>query len=109
MQLSITARRVPLTEACRRHIERRFDFALARLWPTVQSASVRIKDINGPRGGKDKVCTADVRLRGVGTIRIEQVDADLTAAIDRAADRVATTARRRMRQRRRRFRADKAA
>ncbi len=69
-------------------VQRRLEFALGRFSSRVRSLSVRLKDLNGPRGGHDKQCQLDVRLiRPKRVIIIEDVDAEIETAISRAADR----------------------
>jgi len=69
-------------------VRRRLEFALGRFSSRVRSLSVRLTDVNGPRGGRDKQCQLDVRLlRPRRVIIIEDVDAEVEAAISRAADR----------------------
>ena len=71
-------------------IQRRFGFALGRFDGRIHSITVRIIDINGPRGGIDKQCRVTVRMRGgARPIVIEDIDADAGVAIDRLADRTA--------------------
>jgi ribosome-associated translation inhibitor RaiA len=57
---------------------------------------VQLSDINGPRGGIDKRCQIEVQLKGTPNVVIEDVEADLYAAIDRAAERVGRTVARRL-------------
>lgn len=69
---------------------RRLEFALGRFGSRVHSLTVRLTDLNGPRGGVDKKCLIAIRLRSPRrAIVIEDVDADATMAISRAADRAA--------------------
>jgi hypothetical protein len=67
---------------------RRLEFALGRFHGRIRSVTVRVADVNGPRGGVDKTCLVTIRLdaskRGVV---IEDTDVDAAVAIDRAADR----------------------
>lgn len=68
----------------------RFAFALGRFGTHVQSLSVRLRDLNGPRGGEDKSCTVVVQLHGSPReIVVQETDGDTAAAISRAADRTA--------------------
>ncbi len=70
--------------------QRRLDFALGRFAGRVRSLSVRLTDLNGPRGGMDKKCLIAVRLsRPRRVIVIEDVDTDAAVVISRAAERVA--------------------
>ncbi len=52
---------------------------------------MRLSDINGPGGGADKRCHLQVVLAGLPDVVVEDVEADLHAAIDRAADRAGRT------------------
>src|SRR5690349_19560107 len=74
--------------------------ALGRLRDSVTAAVVRLRDVNGPRGGIDKACRIVVRLRGRGTSVAEAVDRDLYAAIDAAAAKLGRSVRRHLRRRR---------
>jgi len=44
------------------NLERKIQFALDRFWPMIQRLEVHMKDVNGPRGGEDKLCTIRARL-----------------------------------------------
>jgi ribosome-associated translation inhibitor RaiA len=87
MHLEIRAR-LGLSEALKRTIERRMAFALGRFGARVSAVTVWLSDVNGPRGGVDKACQVQVALAGGPPVRVEDRDADLYAAIARAADRV---------------------
>ena len=100
MRMHVRSRGFELTDALRAHAERRLLFALSRFGRRLQSVLLRIDDVNGPRGGADKRCQIVARLAPWGDVRVEELDGDLYAAIDRAADRLARavareTARRR--------------
>lgn len=69
-------------------LHRRLDFALGRFAGRVRSLTVRLRDLNGPRGGVDKACTIAIQLdRPRRTIVVEDVDAEPEAAIGRATQR----------------------
>lgn len=91
MQIEIHAHDFPLTEDLRAHVERRFQFAVGRFQDQLLSVIVRLSDINGPRGGVDKHCQVQIRLRGLPKIVIKDTEADLYVAVDRAADRSGRT------------------
>jgi ribosome-associated translation inhibitor RaiA len=57
---------------------------------------VRIADLNGPRGGVDRQCRITVDVRPSRTVILEETDADLYRAIDRAAHRVGQSVRRQL-------------
>ena len=96
MQIEIQARGFKLTEALRTQAERRVRFALGSTSGRVRSVVMRLVDENGPRGGVDKRCTIRAALPGVPPVVIEQQEADLYVAIDRAADRAGRAVARRL-------------
>lgn len=96
MQLDIQARGFTLTEALRQHSERRLRFALGPASGRLRSVSMRLSDVNGPRGGMDKRCVLRACATGAPAVVISHVETDIYAAIDRAADRLARTLTRRL-------------
>ncbi len=82
--------------AVRERIERRLDFALGRFGDQVRRVSIYLADVNGPRGGVDKLCRIAAELPGHGRAVVEGVDDSLSAAIDRTADRVGQAVSRRL-------------
>lgn len=71
-------------------VQRRLEFALGRFAGRIRSLQVRLSDVNGPRGGRDKKCLIAVRLTSPSRIVIvEDVDADETVVVCRATERVA--------------------
>src|SRR5688572_19150419 len=100
--MDVCALNFKLTTAIERHVKDRIRLALgvAGVAAAVAGAMVRLRDINGDRGGVDKACRIVVWLRGRGAIVVEAVDRVLYAAIDAAAARLREAARRRLRRRR---------
>jgi putative sigma-54 modulation protein len=96
MQIDIQARGFKLTTGLRTHAERRLRFALGSTSGRLRSIVMRLADENGPRGGVDKRCTIRANLPGGPPVMIEQQEADLYVAIDRAADRAARAVSRRL-------------
>jgi ribosome-associated translation inhibitor RaiA len=89
-----------LTPPLLRHVKRRVKLALAPARPSVTGVRVRLRDLNGPRGGVDKRCRIVTRLRGRGSVVVDAVDRDLYAAVDAAAAKVREAVRRRRKRRR---------
>ena len=96
MQIDVQALGFELTPALRTHTERRLHFALGRSDGQVSRLWVRLSDLNGPRGGEDKRCHVRITLTGAPEVVIEDTEADLYVAIDRAADRAGRTVARRL-------------
>ena len=72
--------------------EQRARFVLRRLSWLVPQASIRLSDVNGPRGGVDKRCQIEFTTQGSGRIVSTAMAADwrvaLEAALARAARRI---------------------
>jgi ribosomal subunit interface protein len=96
MRIDIQARGFDLTEGLRDHTVRRLQFALGWASHDVRTVRVRLFDINGPRGGEDKRCRIQVAFPGTPNVVIEDTEADLYVAIDRAADRAERAVTRRL-------------
>ncbi len=91
MQIDIQARDFTLTDALRDHAERRLHFALTCCDDHIQKIVMRLSDINGPRGGKDKRCHLQVVLSGLPDVVVEDIETDMYIAIDRATGRAGRT------------------
>jgi len=94
MEIEIRVQGTDFAEAIRRYAGRRIRFALGRLGPRVGRVMVRISDINGVRGGVDQCCHITAELPPKGQLVVDQVDADLFTAIDRASERIGEALRR---------------
>lgn len=99
MRISIQTQGFSLTEALREYVTRRLDHALQRRKLWVQHVEVHLGDVNGPRGGVDKLCAIMVKTTRLPVMVIKDLGSDLYAVIDRAADRVGATVDRRIAQR----------
>lgn len=96
MQIDIRSRGFTLTPALGEYTERRLRFALVHAGDRVRRVAVRLFDVHDPRGGIAKRCRIQVTLNGLAAVVIEDAEADLYLAIDRAADRVGRTVARRL-------------
>ena len=103
MRFSVSGDRVKVTTGLREYIDRCLYFALGRFGPAIDHVSVRVGDVNGPRGGVDKHCQIVVKLRASGSssIAVEDNDEDLYSAVVRASNRVGRTVARAIERKRR--------
>ena len=60
MRLRMAARGIELSVDLADYVRRRAHFSLGRFAGRIRSLSIRLADVNGPRGGIDKLC--DIRL-----------------------------------------------
>ena len=96
MRIDIQSRGFALTHALREYAERRLRFALVHAGDRTLRVTVRLVDVNGPRGGIDKRCRIQATLNGLGELVIEDTQTNLYLAIDRAADRAGRNVMRRL-------------
>jgi len=96
VKILIKASNFSLTDTLHFYAERRLRFALTSCDAYIQRIVMRLSDINGPRGGVDKCCRVQVILDGLPDVVVNDIEADLYIAIDRAANRAGRTVRRRL-------------
>jgi ribosome-associated translation inhibitor RaiA len=95
----IRATGLPIDSADRAYVRRKLAVKLGKFGRAVERVSVRIDDVNGPRGGVDKVCTIKVVLAGTPSVVVAQHDTSLKAALDAAMQRAERTVRRAVQRR----------
>ena len=88
MEVEVRILDTDLADAVRNYTVRRLRFALGRFASRMGRIVVRISDTNGVRGGIDQSCHISAELRPSGRVVLDQSDADLFTAIDRASERV---------------------
>lgn len=103
MQLEIQARNFSLTRAIHGFTKRRMHFSFSKHFSKLKCVIVRLTDINGPKGGRDKRCQIQVVLPGLADTVVEHTAANLYAAIDRAAERASQSVDRKLNRRRERL------
>lgn len=79
---------VDLDDDDRAYIRRRLGMKLGKFAGAIERVSVRVLDVNGPRGGTDKRCRVKVVLAGQDSVVVEATDPTQRTAIDAALDRV---------------------
>lgn len=87
MRIFFRIRRIDDADSVRTYAERRLHFSLGRFAAHIERVLVQLEDVNGPRGGVDKVCQIAVRLRPSGTVFVEESDGDVFAGVARAVER----------------------
>lgn len=87
MQVHMVSPQFSLTPALREYLERRLQAAFAPLGGKIAEIVVRLRDLNGPRGGCDMQCQVSVTMPGKPAVVIREVQENMYNAIDRAVKR----------------------
>ncbi len=101
MEMTVQTQGFALTSAIYRRTRSQLDSALTSFRDAVVSVDVYLKDVNGPKGGVDKVALVRIHLTTQQTLAIETTNANLDAAILLTARRAKRTVRRTLGKRRR--------
>jgi CBS domain-containing protein len=91
---------VELGDDDRRYIRRKLGMKLGKFADAIERVSVRVEDVNGPRGGVDQSCRIKVVLSGLPSVFVQKQDASRDAAIDGALAGAERAVRRSVRKRR---------
>ena len=91
---------IDLDQDNRTHIRRRLDRKLGKFATSIERVSVRLKDVNGPRGGVDQACRIKVVLRNFPSVVFEKQDVSLDRAVSGALVGVERSVRRSLQRRR---------
>lgn len=68
------------------HVETRMYFALGRFGSRIQRSIVRLRDLNGPKGGLDKHCQIQLFLSDGGQLLIEKRAESWLDVVDAATE-----------------------
>jgi ribosome-associated translation inhibitor RaiA len=91
---------VQLDQEQREYIRRKLGARLTKFARSIERVTVRVTDVNGPRGGVDQVCRIKVVLTGLPSVVVEERHADARAAIDAALRAIQRPVRRAVDRRR---------
>lgn len=97
---SIRVDGLSIDESDREYIRRRLGEKLGRHAKSVERVSVRLRDVNGPRGGVDVQCRIKVVLRGVPSVVVEHQAARFRPALTAALAGAERTVRRTVQRKR---------
>lgn len=86
--------RDPKAESLREWASQRVVFAFRRHPWAAPRATIRLSDLNGPRGGLDKECVIELSAAGAAPVIIRAVASNWYAALNRALARASVTLQR---------------
>jgi putative sigma-54 modulation protein len=88
MKIAVRFLGLPPSEALREHSERQALFHLSRFGQDLDSVEIRIRDVNGPRGGEDMECKVSAQGPRVGFASIADLSGDAYASVGMALSRL---------------------
>lgn len=88
MEIAVRVRNIEWNDDLEERVHRSIGFATDRHQSRIAKVSVYLADLNGPRGGVDKLCQITADLKGSGPVMILEKGDDLLAAVNRAARRL---------------------
>lgn len=94
MIVEVRSRNLELTPAAEAHFQDQFSKVLSSFGHRVRGVTVRLDDINGPRGGVDKLCRVTVHFTRGGTLVAEGRGENIGQAAAFAATRTRARVRR---------------
>ena len=91
MTVQVRFRNVPNSPVVLEYAIRRAHQHLSRFGRQVSEVTIRLKDLNGPRGGCDKHCQITARGPRLGPVSVRETREDTFAGLDVALERLART------------------
>jgi len=89
MQVYMLARGFMITPALRTYLDRRLRASLVPAKDKIQDIAIRLRDLNGPRGGRDMLCQVSITIPGHPTVLVKEIQENMYSAIDGAIKRAA--------------------
>lgn len=96
MKLRLVTRGIELTADLNEYVARRIHFALGRFAGNIRSVTIRLADVNGPRGGVDKCCHIRVDVRSRQQVIVHECQGNIHAAVAFAVERADRAVRRQL-------------
>jgi putative sigma-54 modulation protein len=94
MHIHMVSNEFWMTPSLREYLESRVRIAFSALRSRAVDISVRLRDLNGPKGGRDMMCQVTVAIPGQPEVVIKDVQENMYTAIDKAVKRAAYRATR---------------
>lgn len=89
MQVYMLAKGFMITPALSNYLERRIGMSLSPAKDRIQNIAIRLRDLNGPRGGRDMLCQVSITIPGSPTVVVKEIQENMYSAIDGAIKRAA--------------------
>lgn len=101
MRIDLQCEGIEGRQGLRDYVAQKMRAAIGHFRDHIQWARIKVADVNGPRGGVDKRCVVQLRLRHRPDVIFAITELEARSAVDRAAERVAQVLMRRLGRQRR--------
>jgi len=88
MKITIKAHQLKLDQETMTSMERRLRLALGRFGNSIKRVTVRLTDLNGPKGGIDKECLIVAKLQKGGEVVVRGSGMNCSTTLNYCADRI---------------------
>jgi putative sigma-54 modulation protein len=88
LAFELHSREIPLPADVAAYMRDKLTAKLGKFGRRVMGVVVHVTDVNGGKGGIDKVCHLEAHLAGLEPVNVQERHADLRAAIDIGAQRL---------------------
>ena len=99
MNARIRTAGIDLSREDRDYIRRKIERKVEKFTSPIEQVSFRLADVNGPRGGVDKVCRAKVEVSGLPPVVVERRHQSVRAAVEGTLDATERAVRKIIRRR----------
>ncbi|XPF94572.1 hypothetical protein ACM9HF_00755 [Colwellia sp. RE-S-Sl-9] len=91
MELTITELNIELNNESKLRIRQKAIRMFNKICDNIQKITVTVNDINGPKGGKDKICRVVIHAGGIPDIVVTDNQNSVSSAVNIALTRARTT------------------
>ena len=98
MQVVIRSNDFTITKALRNFLHSQIKRSMAACSRNVESITIRLKDLNGPKGGIDKECLVEVKIANGAPVVVRKQSTNAYQGIRQALARAARVTLRRLRK-----------
>lgn len=88
MKFAVISKGLQIGDESKAQLERRVRLAVGRFGTRINRVTVRLSDVNGPRGGTDKLCRVETRIAGHPPLVVEEAGDGAFAVAVRAIERM---------------------
>ena len=99
MKVVIRSNDFTLTDSLRTFLNEQVRKSMSVCARNIELITIRLKDINGPKGGVDKECIVEIQIANQSPVVVKKRNSDAYRGIRQAVTRAARVALRRLRKR----------